>query len=51
MKNLPNSRGAIVAIEPKVLRTHVVDAIRMPGFPIGLTPIAGGPSTHPLGIL
>ncbi|KAM0516974.1 hypothetical protein ACHAPE_005086 [Trichoderma viride] len=31
MKDYPDLRGAIAAIELKVLRTHVVDAIRMAG--------------------
>lgn len=31
MKDFPDLRGVVLAIELKVLRTHVVDSIRMPG--------------------
>ncbi|UKZ95713.1 uncharacterized protein TrAFT101_010529 [Trichoderma asperellum] len=38
MKDYPDLKGAIVAIELKVLRTHVVDEIRMPGYPNRIDP-------------
>ncbi|KAL6903167.1 hypothetical protein GGI43DRAFT_433219 [Trichoderma evansii] len=36
--DFPDLKGAVVAIELKVLRTHVVDEIRMPGYPNRIDP-------------
>ncbi|KAM0259663.1 hypothetical protein ACHAQJ_003242 [Trichoderma viride] len=38
MKDFPDLKGAIVAIELKVLRTHVLDNIRMAGYPNRIDP-------------
>lgn len=38
MKDFPDLRGALVAVELKVLRTHVVDEIRMAGYPNRIDP-------------
>jgi flavin reductase (DIM6/NTAB) family NADH-FMN oxidoreductase RutF len=38
MEDFPDLNGAIIAIELKVLRTHVVDKIRMPGYPNRIDP-------------
>lgn len=38
MKDFPDLKGVIVAIELKVLRTHVLDSIRMPGYPNRIDP-------------
>lgn len=38
MKDFPDLKGAIVALELKVLRTYVVDEIRMPGYPNRIDP-------------
>jgi flavin reductase (DIM6/NTAB) family NADH-FMN oxidoreductase RutF len=38
MKDFPDLRGGVVAIELKVLRIHVVDEIRMPGYPNRIDP-------------
>ncbi|UKZ81421.1 hypothetical protein TrVFT333_009193 [Trichoderma virens FT-333] len=38
MKDFPDLKGVIVAIELKVLRTHVLDSIRMPGHPNRVDP-------------
>lgn len=38
MKDFPDLKGVVVAIELKVLRTHVLDSIRMPGYPNRVDP-------------
>ncbi|KAL7947506.1 hypothetical protein V8C42DRAFT_363863 [Trichoderma barbatum] len=38
MKDFPDLKGVIIAIELKVLRTHVLDSIRMPGHPNRIDP-------------
>ncbi|KAF3073181.1 Uncharacterized protein CFAM422_004891 [Trichoderma lentiforme] len=38
MKDYPDLKGVIVCIELKILRTHVVDSIRMQGYPNRIDP-------------
>ncbi|UKZ96261.1 uncharacterized protein TrAFT101_011061 [Trichoderma asperellum] len=38
MDDFPDLKGAVVAIELKVLRTHILDQLRMPGHPNRINP-------------
>ncbi|RFU76565.1 hypothetical protein TARUN_5650 [Trichoderma arundinaceum] len=38
MKDFPDLKGVVVALEVKILRTHVIDSLRMPGRPNRIDP-------------